>query len=323
MLSVQVRDVDLKRNIKYVQYYFASASLDFNYLSLVVSSRNRRLFIMLNIVTQIVAALVMILIFIITFRLDKTRLTSQNMSIITMLCLIAAILARVIAIKIPPSQPMFIIGVSNAVVIIIGILFAPKLAIIAGLLFDIMGVILSALVGDASLPFLGFTLTNVLMCLIPSLLVIQLKPLSKKQVAYLGSILLVLMDIIAIAYLLNTDKIKMNQHEIILSNNIKIIFVVLILLASIIMVIASYYTSKKVTNTTKLSVAHLALILLVTTIICSVILTSYWIVVMYQAPMIAGVLSRLIKLIITAPIELFIIAMIIKLIPMQYQKRIK
>lgn len=323
MLSVQVRDVDLKRNIKYVQYYFASASLDFNYLSLVVSSRNRRLFIMLNIVTQIVAALVMILIFIITFRLDKTRLTSQNMSVITMLCLIAAILARVIAIKIPPSQPMFIIGVSNAVVIIIGILFAPKLAIIAGLLFDIMGVILSALVGDASLPFLGFTLTNVLMCLIPSLLVIQLKPLSKKQVAYLGSILLVLMDIIAIAYLLNTDKIKMNQHEIILSNNIKIIFVVLILLASIIMVIASYYTSKKVTNTTKLSVAHLALILLVTTIICSVILTSYWIVVMYQAPMIAGVLSRLIKLIITAPIELFIIAMIIKLIPMQYQKRIK
>lgn len=278
---------------------------------------------MLNIITQIIAGLLIVLIFVLTFRFDKTKLTTKNMSVITMLCLIAAILARVIALKIPPTQPVFIIGVSNAVVIIIGMLFSPKLAVIAGLLVDIMGVILGALVGEASLPFLGFTLTNILTCLIPSLLVIQLGRFSKKQIAYLGMGILLLTNIVAISAILMIDKIKVDQNIIMLSTNIKVIFIALMILASVIVLFASYYTSKKVRNTTKISVAHISLILFITTIICSVILTSYWIVVMYQAPMLAGVISRLIKLIITAPIEIFVIAMIIKLIPNEYKKRLK
>lgn len=278
---------------------------------------------MLNIITQIISGLLIVLIFVVTFKFDKTKLSSKNMSIITMLCLIAAILAKVIAIKIPPTQPMFIIGVSNAITIIIGMLFPPKLAAIAGLLIDFIGVILGALIGEASLPFLGFTLTNILLCLIPSLLVIYFKRFSKKQITYLGVILLFLINAVAITSILMIDKIRIDQNEIILSTNVKIIFIALMLTASAIVVIASYYTNKKVNDTTKISVAHISLILFITSLICSVILTSYWIVVMYQAPMIAGVMSRLIKLIITAPIEIFVIAMVIKLIPNEYKKRIK
>lgn len=276
------------------------------------------------IISQAIVLVVMIFLFVITFKNDKSKITVKEMALVTIFCVLTAILYKVIAIKIPPAQPVFIISVSSAVAMTIGILFKPKLALIAGLIIDIVGLLLAVMVGEGSMPFLGFTLTMMLTCYIPSVLIRITKNLPARFLNIMSFLAILLGVGIASFYLMNATSISIDQNATELTNTTR--YVMILFLAGIGLVIAiinSYVTNKmQKHNNLAISTAHLTFIIIVVEIVCHITLTTLWINIMYEIPFVVASIMRIIKAIFILPINLVIITLILKYIPVEYKQHL-
>lgn len=276
------------------------------------------------IVSQAIVLVVIVVLFLITFIKDKSKISVKEMALVTIFCVLTAILYKVIAIKFPPAQPVFIISVSSAVAMSIGILFKPKLALIAGLLIDIIGLLLAAMVGEASMPFLGFTLTMMLTCYIPSVLVRVTKRLPA-QVLNILSILAIVIGVgIASFYLLNATSISIDQNANELTDTLRYGLIFFLVAISIVIIIINLYVAKRLShlNPLAISTAHLTFIIIVVEIICHITLTTLWINIMYEIPFMVASIMRIIKAIFILPINLVIITLILKYIPNTYKQHL-
>lgn len=274
------------------------------------------------IIAQIIVFLVIVGLFAITIKNDKTKITSKEMTMIALLCVVSAVLARVLAIKIPPGQPIFIISLALSVTTAIGLLVSPKLALIAGIIIDILGLLMSYATGDGSLPFLGFTLSSMLGVYIPSVMIRKLKYTSVKRInLYIYGFLIILVGL-GFAYIFSADSISIDGAKNALDSSMKALLISLLILISIVVIVVNYYFSKKIdTSKSRLFVtpAHLTLILIVCDVINSVILTSLWLAIMYGLPFDVAAATRIVKSILQLPINIFLVYMLLKYLPMNYK----
>lgn len=275
-------------------------------------------------ISQIVVAIVIVLLFIVTFRLDKTKITIKEMTIITLLCVLTAVLAKTLSIKFPPGQPIFVIGFSSAIAITIGILFPPRLSLIAGLIIDLIGLMLAPASGDNSMPFLGFTLVAMLSCYLPSILVKFTKTKSARFINGCVLVILILSVIGAAMYLFSVDTLSIDRTATDLTNPVRYGIVIALSVIAIVVYILNKFVITKITNNDKmyLTTSHLTLIVLVEQLVCSIILTTLWLNIMYGIPVIVGSTTRIIKMLLQLPINIIIIYLVLRYIPYPFKKHL-
>ena len=276
------------------------------------------------IIAQIIVLIIMLILFFVTFKKDHTKITIKDMTLITLLCVLGAILNKTLAIKFPPAQPLFVISFAGAIAITIGILFSPKLALVAGVITDLIGLLLAPASGEVSMPFLGFTLTAMLSCYLPSVLIRITKNQKQAILKMFIVIILALANIATIIYLFSVNSISIDQTQNDLTNSLRFIIIGVVFLISVVILIINHFLNKKMKAIANLYVTttHLILLILVVEIVCHIILTSLWINIMYGLPYIIAVATRIIKAILILPINVVIIYLILKFIPMQYKQHL-
>lgn len=276
------------------------------------------------IISQIIVSIVIIALFTYEFSKDKTKISVKEMAIVAIFAVLTAILAKVIAVKFPPAQPVFVISVASAVAMSLGILIKPKLALVAGLLTDIIGLLLAVMVGEGSMPFLGFTLTAMLAVYIPSILVRVTKKLQPKALNIMSAATIAIGVSIASWYLMNSDKISIDQNQTDLTPAIRFTIILFLIVIGVVIFVINYLVAQKMEKHNQLSIstAHLTFIIIVVEIVCHITLTALWINIMYGIPWMIGSIMRIIKAIFILPVNLVIMTLILKYIPNEYKKHL-
>ncbi|MDL2212001.1 folate family ECF transporter S component [Erysipelotrichaceae bacterium OttesenSCG-928-M19] len=278
----------------------------------------------LIIVSQIIVFVVMIILFMITLKFDKTPISVKEMAIVAILCVLTAVLSKVLVIKIPPTVPIFVIGFSASISITLGILFSPKLALIAGVVIDIIGLLLAMIVGESSQPFLGFTLTAMLSCYLPSLLI----RVTKKQgtIVLRGLIITALIAAISLAYfyLFNVSSISIDQQQNDLTDSLRYTILASLVFISILIIVINEITHKRFSTQSNMYVTpmQLTFIILIVEIVCHIILTSLWVNIMYGVPFVIGAATRIIKALLILPVNVAIIYLVLRYIPNEYKRHL-
>jgi hypothetical protein len=279
---------------------------------------------MMMIVSQAIVAVFIIALFIITFRFDKSKTNTKEMALIAFFCILCAVLSKFLSIKFPPGQPIFVISFASAISITIGLLVSPKKALIAGFIIDVLGIIIAPLVGDGSMPFLGFTLTAMLSCYLPCIIYSRIKNLSNSILNFIIVIILGISIALASIYLYSTNTISIDKTKNVLNDGLRLSLVVAFIVIAVIILVVNYFLNKKIKqdNQVKLSVVQLSLIVLVVEIVCHIILTSLWIMIMYQVPFIVGASTRIIKALIMLPLNVVVVYLLVSYLPKQYKERL-
>lgn len=271
---------------------------------------------------QIVFGAMIIGIGFLCFKYDKTKITTKDMVTISLLSVLAAIISKFVSIQIPPNSPVFVIGFAMSIMIVIGLLFSPKLCFIAGIVIDILGVIFGAMQGQSYVPFLGFTLGAILQCLLPS---ISIKYLKNKSPKFMNNSIigvLVIFCIISYNFVYSRKTISIDQIKTTLTPETRFIFMLLVIGMSIAVVFITKFLQNKYKKDEKvvdINVITLTFIVLLVQIISSIVLTSLSLTIMYEIPFEVGASVRIIKDVIILPIDVIIVLTILKLIPNKYK----
>lgn len=268
------------------------------------------------ILIQFIILIIIVGVLFLTFKFDKKEISVKDMSLLAFLCVATAVLTKIIVIKIPPGQPILVIGIALVLSIFIGILYSPKLSVLAGLIIDIIGVIIAPLTGEASMPFLGYTLSSMFACLIPSLMYRNLKKISDITFSIIMSLLLIGGLVFSFIYLNTNDEIKLDQNIIVLNNNIRIIFLTVLAIIVFFIIVLNLYLSKKhQASSIGISIPKLSFIIIVSQIVIHIFLGSLWVNTMYEIPMSILVIIRIIKGLISLPLYLLLLVIILRVIP--------
>ncbi|MDR1782130.1 MAG: hypothetical protein LBR40_03930 [Bacilli bacterium] len=276
------------------------------------------------IISSIIVILVILALFFYAFKNDKSKISVQDIALVALFVVIIAILNKFIALKFPPSQPMFVISFASAVSISLGLLINPKLCLLAGLVTDILGMLIASASGDNSMPYVGFTLTAMLSIFIPCILYRWTKQFNKTLINMI--IISVLLAIIVFSgiYLFNVDVISIDQNKTQLNDGIRYMILISLIIIAIIICIINFIMQKKLVLSSqyKISIPQLSLIVLSVEVICHIILTSLWVNLMYGVPMYIGMITRMIKAIIMLPLNIIVISLIIRYIPKQFKQHL-
>ncbi|WP_423364163.1 hypothetical protein [Mycoplasma sp. P36-A1] len=277
------------------------------------------------IASQAIVAIIIILLFAITLKYDKNKITSKEMTMVAILCVLTAILSKTLSIKLPPGQPLFVISLAMCVTTTIGLLVSPKLALIAGFIIDLIGIALAPLSGDMSMPFLGFTLSAMLGVYIPSVMIRKTKYTSQKTLNMIIYIFLAIMLLLGYLYINNTTSLSIDGVKNELTSSIKnLVYILLVVMSVVVIIVNSYFAKKYNNKNNKLYVttSHITLIVLVSDVVTSIIGTSLWINIMYGVQFDIAASTRIVKTILQLPINVVLIFLILKYMPMQYKKHL-
>ncbi|MGL4383468.1 MAG: hypothetical protein ACRCTA_07100 [Bacilli bacterium] len=267
---------------------------------------------------QVISAIIIIALFIYEFSKDQEPIKISDLTTIALLAVLTAILNKVIAIKIPPQAPVLVISVAATISVLIGLMYKPKLALIAGLVCDITGLILALMVFEVSMPFLGFTLNAVLACYIPAKLIIYLSKYSAKSISKFNLIILLTLNALFILFIFSSTAINIEQLNVTLTLSNKFLIIIIVFSLSILLYLMDYFIKKgfKDNKLTTL-IPYITLIMMVTRITI-IFLTSLWINVLYQVPYFVGVMQRLTTNLLSMPIQIILIILLLNLIPARY-----
>ncbi|MCF0111423.1 MAG: folate family ECF transporter S component, partial [Erysipelotrichaceae bacterium] len=117
------------------------------------------------IVAQIVCFIAIIVLGFVCFKSTPFRLQTRQMTLVSMFLVLALVLSYFSVMLGLFGFPTMKIGFAQLPLMLTGVFFGPGYAFIGGLLYDVLGLIVT----PTSMPFLGFTLGNILVCVLPGL----------------------------------------------------------------------------------------------------------------------------------------------------------
>ncbi|MDR3215549.1 MAG: hypothetical protein LBT75_04695 [Bacilli bacterium] len=279
---------------------------------------------MIIIISQIIVLCIILAMFYLAFKNDKSKFNVSEIAMVALFCVIIAVLSRFLSIKFPPAQPIFVISFASAISISLGLLINVKLAIVAGLITDLIGVLIAPAAGDNSMPFLGFTLTAILAILLPCLLYRATNKFNKQILNIIIVFVLGFTVLFAGIYLFNVSSLSIDQNKTMLNDGIRYIILFSLIVIAIIICLINFWLEKKIVMSQeyRLSISQLSLIVLCVEVVCHIILTSLWVNIMYGVPFMLGMSTRMIKAILMLPLNILVISLIITYIPKQFKKHL-
>jgi len=243
------------------------------------------------IIIQILALVAILIIGLLTFRYFPLKMELRSIMAVSMLVLLSVVLAF-FSVMVPLfGFPSLKVGFSQLPLMMIGVFFGPAWAFIAGLLEDLLEVLLI----PSSFPFLGFTLNKILIALLPALW--MLIPKGKlKEFKYLPQTLLSGILALALYYIVTVKTLTISKKVMEVTMTMKISTAVLcVVLVGIMIVMMNIIQRYFAGRQRRLSFTDWAIAIMSVEIIVNMILTPIWLQTMYSIPLLLSVAVRLIK----------------------------
>lgn len=258
------------------------------------------------VVSQIVCLLVLVGLGVYVNRKYPLRLQLKPMILVSLFVVIALALSY-FSIMIPLfGFPSLKIGVSQIPLMCIGIVFGPTYAFLAGILYDVLGLIVT----PTAFPFLGFTLNNVLIGVIPALWYQQ--SFTSKQILRFVNIFGLLGTIIFLGYLwLYTNTATFVEKYGMMTNfmrlGITVLFVVFI-------VVVLWIGNRWILNKNDDELCNWLSCLIVVEVFLHLLLSPLWLEIMYAIPYMVNLFLRMVKTIIVIPLFTVVGMPIVKMV---------
>lgn len=202
------------------------------------------------------------------------------------------------------------IGLEYIPLMIAGYFLAPGYAYLIGLCCDLVGLIIV----PTSTTFFGFTLTMILVSLIPSLIKENIKDISENKICFIVQGLVIILGLSASIYIYRINRIKLTDtmYTLTFMNKMMLISICCILVLAFILLIRAL--RKKISDDEAKTFSTWILCVSVVEIVCTLILTPLWLNIMYGIPFFISLCIRIIKECIIIPLEIFIGYTIIKIL---------
>ena len=259
--------------------------------------------------SQIASVLAIAFIGYISVKISKPKIQLKTLVMVSLLVGISVVLA-LLSWMIPLfGFPSLKIGFSQIPLMFIGFVFGPFWGFLGGLLADIF----ELLTGTIAFPFFGFTLNKVLVGFIPGL-VVRIVKTDDRYTRMWPTIAIILISMLAMFYVFSTNQVKVDENVITVGLEIKLILSALIIFMMSGLLISLNIILKHQKN-------HYAflwiLALILVEMIVQLMLTPFWLDVMYGIPFIVSVSVRLIKAVVMIVINTMIGLVLLKgILPM-------
>lgn len=245
----------------------------------------------MGVYVQVAAVLALVVIGFLTFRFNPLKLEIRSITFTAFMVMLSVVLS-LLSIMIPLfGYPSLKIGLSQLPLMITGIFLGPSWAFVAGLIEDVLEVVIA----PAGAPFFGFTLNKVLIAMIPALW--MLLPKSKiKSFKYLPHLMLGVIYLTAMAFVVSINEVKVGKDTLQVLTSTKIgIFILSTLMVGFMVfmlnIIAKYFADRNY----NFALTDWAISILWVELIVNLILTPFWLQVMYGIPFWLNVAPRLVK----------------------------
>lgn len=251
---------------------------------------------------QIICGIILVLIGILVFWKFPIKSDTKSLTLAALFIVLAAVLKR-LSIMIPLfGFESLKVSIEVIPMILAGVMLAPGYCYIIGLAVDLVGL----LVTPTGFPFLGFTLSAVLQCLIPSIVVVSVKERYVNYLEKIIQIILVVLGIGACCYVFSLDQVTISNNVVDITFNYKLIIsVVCIVMISVMFMVMYFYKRKLNEQDYHLFNLWMISVVLVEMII-TFILTPYWLQVMYGIPFTLSLFIRVIKACIMIPVDIIL-----------------
>lgn len=199
--------------------------------------------------------------------------------------------------------PALKIGLSQLPLMIIGLVFGPAWAFLAGIVTDAI----ELLSGTIALPFFGFTLNKILVAVIPALLMQRRKPL-KENILFLG---IGAFSLSALMYVLTVSQVKLGDALVDVDGLSRLsVSALIVVLSGSLMAFIHRFQKRSLVLPFNEWVAGILLVELVV----QLMLTPIWLFSMYGLPIQVSVVVRLVKSVVMIPVNVFLGAFILDLL---------
>lgn len=266
---------------------------------------------------QLILGLIIICLGIVIFHffpLKKGDISSLVIS--SMMIMITLVCKRFFTIPVPLfGLESLKVGIEYIPLMLAGFILQPGYAYIVGICSDLVGLLLV----PTGFPFLGFTLTMILVSLIPSLVKYFSQYLNENIMKYSVEVLLTLITVIACLYIYNINVYSVSGTDIALSMTQKLLLIGLCLILLFIYLFVITITKNKMNNKSKELSAWILSVTLVE-MICTLMLTPLWLMLMYNLPFVVSLCIRVIKECFVLPIEIFVGYSLLKVINKVYKR---
>jgi len=222
-----------------------------------------------------------------TFKYHPLQINVKSLSVTSFLVLLSVVLS-IVSLMIPIfGFPALRIGLGQLPLMLVGLLFGPSYAFLAGLSADVI----ELLSGTIAFPFLGFTLNKILVAMLPALARILLKRI-KFNPMKLAYALMSVVFLLALIYVAWVQHIQVGDVRLVPSSMERII-VGLGLLSLYGMMWGLIRRLHQMHQSHEVAIWIVGILLV--EIIVQLLLTPIWLHVMYGLPILLSVSVRLIK----------------------------
>lgn len=261
---------------------------------------------------QLFIALFIILIGFFVFKfypIDRNNIT--NMVLAAIFIMITVIAKRFLTVMIPLfGLESLKIGLEYIPLMIAGYFLSPSYAYLIGLSCDLIGLILV----PTGFPFFGFTLTMILVSLIPSLIKIYVKNINPSKIDLIVKAFILILGISGIFYIYYLEELSISSTLYKLTLNQKLPLMVVCLVLMILFIFIIEYLKKKISFEESKDFSLWILSVILVEIICTLFLTPLWLDIMYGIPFVVSFCIRVVKECFVIPLEIFLGFTIIKVL---------
>ncbi len=250
---------------------------------------------------QIATFVIIVIIGFLSFTYFPIVINTKNITLTAMLVVLSVAL-QFFSLMIPLfGFPSFRVGFSQLPLMVVGVLLGPSWAFVAGIIQDILGLILI----PTGFPFFGFMLNKVLIAMIPAVVFLTVKKLDHKNMHHLVLSLLSLFMIGALWYVFSNDQLIVENNIIEITTTIKwSVSIVIVVLISSLMVFVKLAQDAQHLN--KVPVSFWTLSVLLVEVIVTLVLTPTWLYAMYEIPVMLSFLVRVVKSAVMVPLMMFV-----------------
>lgn len=250
---------------------------------------------------QVILLVLILLLWIIVFKLYPIkRVNSKEVVLSATFIMITLVCKRFLTIMIPIfGIESFKIGLEYIPLLIAGYILSPGYAFLIGLCSDLLGLIIV----PTGFPFFGFTITMILVCLIPSIVHYNMNSIDESKISKAISILLILLAITASAYIISLENITINDINYNLTVNNKLLLIGLCLIFVIVYFLFIHILKKKLAYKEIKDFSIWVISITLVEIICTLFLTPLWLNIMYGIPFMVSLCIRIIKECFIIPLE--------------------
>ncbi|MDQ0361351.1 folate family ECF transporter S component [Breznakia pachnodae] len=266
------------------------------------------------IISQVVCFLCLAGLFGYVFKKYPLKPTIKNLVLASLFVLLAVIL-NAISVMIPLfGVPSVKLSFALLPLMIAGAVLSPSWSYLVGLIFDLVGLMIT----PTSFPFLGFTLSHVLVSTLPSLWYKRNVKLKPQNIYRLINISFIVLGLIASAYVVQVDTIQISEQSYEITMIMKLAVIAFITAAILIIFLILYYLRKKMNQEVAEDLAKWIVVALLCEVLYSMILTPLWLDVMYGIPWWISTFIRIVKACVMIPLNIIVGYSVLKIVRRVY-----